>query len=211
MNILPVFPSSLCSCNMSNHIFYKQNITSYVETNNKKLIVNNSSNKLLHLDVDSYSDFTQEIENRFPLFKSDLLSNIKEYGDILLGDAKDWFISEIWINVMNSGGMQPRHYHANSIVSGIYYVNLPENCMNTRFYKSLASPNFILQNEIKNYNDYNYQWVDVSVNEGSLILFPSNMEHSVPQSDYDGKRITVAFNALPTKIDSGCYSINLFP
>ena len=47
---------------------------------------------------------------------------------------------------------------------------------------------------MNNYNHFNSSYFTLPMNEGELILFPSNLQHSVPQNESDEERISLSFN-----------------
>ena len=44
------------------------------------------------------------------------------------------------------------------------------------------------------YNHFNSHNFSLAMNKGELILFPSNLQHSVPYNQSDEERISLSFN-----------------
>ena len=132
-----------------------------------------------------------------------------EFGALLFGEDLDWSIKEIWVNRLETGGHQSVHTHANSFVSGVLYLTAPHPSASLVFHKSLGGTDFIFANQNKNvrFGPFNgAKWMMPKITAGDLVLFPSYLLHEVPVNRGD-RRISVAFNAIPARLDSFGYSI----
>jgi hypothetical protein len=52
------------------------------------------------------------------------------------------------------------------------------------------------------------KWVSPAPEPGDMVLFPSYLMHAVPPNQGE-RRITLAFNAIPTQIDSWGYVLRM--
>jgi hypothetical protein len=52
------------------------------------------------------------------------------------------------------------------------------------------------------------KWVSPDPTPGDLVLFPSYLLHEVPTNTGD-RRITLAFNAIPNRLESWGYTLSL--
>lgn len=143
-----------------------------------------------------------------------LLPRITEFGALLLGETKTWHIKEIWGNVMRNGGSQSLHNHANCIVSGIVYLT-PTTAVESRtvFVKALGGRDYKFSNEHAEIfaNPFNAsRWIAPEAAPGDVLLFPSYLLHEVPVQRGQ-TRCTLAFNAIPTRLDSWGYGLTLTP
>ena len=132
-----------------------------------------------------------------------------EFGTLLFGENLDWSIKEIWVNLLETGGQQAIHTHANSFVSGVLYLTAPHPSAHLVFHKSLGGTDFIFTHQNKNarFGPFNgSKWVMPTITAGDLVLFPSYLLHEVPVNRGD-RRITMAFNAIPARLDSFGYAI----
>ena len=50
------------------------------------------------------------------------------------------------------------------------------------------------------------KWISPAPDPGDIVFFPSYLMHAVPPNP-GGQRITLAFNAIPTRLDSWGYKI----
>lgn len=87
------------------------------------------------------------------------------------------------------------HFHRNSFISGIYYINAPPGSGDLQFTNSFAERNnsFNVEN-VNEYNIFNSNLWSIQPKESSLILFPSHATHRVSRSSIEGNRISLAFD-----------------
>ncbi|MEL1225508.1 MAG: putative 2OG-Fe(II) oxygenase [Candidatus Neomarinimicrobiota bacterium] len=109
-------------------------------------------------------------------------------------------MDEFWFNIAGPGESTGWHDHKKrSELSGVYYLHVPYNSGDIHFRKKIDAETF--------------EWEKKS-QTGKLILFDSNIEHSVPENKSKENRISIAFNlfSLPLKIGSvnSVYSSNKF-
>lgn len=109
-------------------------------------------------------------------------------------------IDEFWFNIAKPGDSTGWHDHKErALLSGVYYLKVPENSGNIHFRKKIG----------KRYREW-----EISSQTGRMILFHSNIEHSVSKNNSKSNRISIAFNlySLPIDIDSNSdsYSSNKF-
>ena len=91
----------------------------------------------------------------------------------LLGYEKN----EFWFNVANPGESTRMHNHIETAVaSGVYYLHTPKDSPNIYF-------KYGKDNEI-----------EIESKRGTMIFFPSELDHYVPKNKSTDKRISLAFN-----------------
>jgi len=138
-----------------------------------------------------------------------LHNQLAEFGKVLFGEELRWSMKEMWFNVMETGGFQSIHSHANSFISGVLYLTKPHPTSRIVFTKSLGGTEFVFNNFNKNakVGPFNgIKWFLPEISPGDLILFPSYLLHEVPLNQ-GGQRISIAFNAIPERLDSSGYAI----
>ena len=109
-------------------------------------------------------------------------------------------MDEFWFNIARPGESTGWHDHKDrSVLSGVYYLKIPDNAGDILFRKRDK--------------DKIVEW-NIRSETGKLILFHSNIEHSVKINKSNHDRISIAFNlfSLPLQIDSDSngYSSNNF-
>jgi hypothetical protein len=138
-----------------------------------------------------------------------IVPKIVDMGALMFGQRLGWAIKEMWVNVMETGGVQGVHNHANSFVSGVVYLTKTHPDSQTIFMKSSGSTEFVFKNEHANIAPTPFnadRWVSPAPSPGDLVLFPSYVLHAVPPNQGE-RRITLSFNAIPAELDSWGYAI----
>jgi uncharacterized protein (TIGR02466 family) len=165
---------------------------------------NNSSQYLSHTEMLRPGDS--------PLFVEAaglITPKLADFGVLLFGERLGWSLKEMWVNVLDTGGRQAMHNHANSFISGIVYLTRTHPASQTVFMKSPGGNDFSFKNEHAAMTPGPYsadRWVSPAPQPGDLVLFPSYLMHAVPPNPGE-LRISLAFNAIPTRLDSWGYTI----
>ena len=102
-------------------------------------------------------------------------------------------LTNIWSVVNKKDASNSRHTHSNSYISAAYYVKAPKDCGDIFFYDP-RSANTIRTPVIKKSTRLGMQQVNISPQEGLLIMFPSYLHHSVGENNSDKERIVISFN-----------------
>ncbi len=134
---------------------------------------------------------------------------LEAFGELLFGQRLPWTVKEMWANVLEPGGHQAMHNHANSVVSGVIYLSRVHPDAGTVFIKGMGQPGYVFSNthagtEMGPFNAD--KWVMPEVSPGDMVLFPSWMLHEVP-ANRGGQRTTLAFNAIPARLDAWGYAV----
>jgi hypothetical protein len=135
---------------------------------------------------------------------------IVDFGALLFGERIGWSIKEMWVNVLDAGGRQAMHNHANSFVSGVVYLTPTHPDSRTVFMKSPGGHDFAFRNDHADTRTGPFhadKWISPQPEPGDLVLFPSYLLHAVPPNVGE-RRITLAMNAIPTRLDSWGYRIS---
>jgi uncharacterized protein (TIGR02466 family) len=165
---------------------------------------NNTSPRLTHTEMLQPADS--------PLFVEAaalITPRLADFGLLLFGERLGWSIKEMWVNVLDTGGHQAMHNHANSFVSGVVYLTPTHPNSQTVFMKSPGGTDFAFRNDHAGTTPSEYhadKWISPAPQPGDLVLFPSYLMHAVPPNPGE-RRITLAFNAIPTRLDSWGYAI----
>jgi hypothetical protein len=134
---------------------------------------------------------------------------IVDMGALMFGDRLDWAIKEMWVNVLDTGGLQTMHNHANSFISGVVYLTPTHPGSQTVFMKSSGGTEFLFKHEHASITPTPFnadRWVSPAPAPGDLVLFPSYVLHAVPPNQGE-RRITLSFNAIPGGLDSWGYTV----
>lgn len=98
-----------------------------------------------------------------------------------------------WFNLNPKGAYHEIHDHKNSIISGVFYIKVPEDSGNINFYRS-DSAEYFLPDNIDSFNSFNSCKYTYEPKESFIFLFPSWLKHSVDLNNSTKDRISLSFN-----------------
>ena len=102
-------------------------------------------------------------------------------------------ITNMWAIINKNKAFNERHHHGNSSLSAAYYVKAEENAGNIVFFDPRQA-NVFHHPSAKKANDLNGQIKSITPKAGTLVLFPSYLEHKVEENLSNEERIVVSFN-----------------
>lgn len=126
-------------------------------------------------------------------------------------DVKDnmkFNIENSWVNKNLKGDWTPEHFHGNSLITGVFYLDANENSGPITFFKDKTHYNLWTETVRVdfNYQDtgsnstsnfYNAQSVQFFPQKNDIIFFPSLLNHEVSPNESDRARYSIAFNTFP--------------
>ena len=129
----------------------------------------------------------------------DLVSCIHDMASVVLrflGASHEGFdITACWANVNATGASHKPHSHPNNYLSGVYYVQTHEGADVINFHDPRPQAS-IIRPPVTELTAVNTDQVVLKVKNGTLLLFPSWVEHSVPPNRSNEPRISVSFNIM---------------
>ena len=131
--------------------------------------------------------------------KDYLLGKIAESLQQLLSPEKcqGFRVSSVWININGKNAYNEMHDHPNCNLSGVFWIKTPKD--SGRF--TFENPNAFAQSYVidgtldevqQTFN--NQSKLSYDPLEGHIIIFPSNLRHSVEVNQSDEDRISISFN-----------------
>ena len=102
-------------------------------------------------------------------------------------------ITDMWSIINNKNAFNERHHHGNSALSAAYYVKAEKNAGNIVFFDPRQA-NVFHHPISKESNNINAQAQSVTPKPGTLVLFPSYLEHKVDENQSNDERIVISFN-----------------
>ena len=100
----------------------------------------------------------------------------------------------LWVNVMPEGGSHTSHIHPNSVISGTYYVAVPEGAGPIVYEDPRLGFHMAAPPRKKNVPEAFKSHVHFRPKVGTLMLWESWLRHEVPLNRAEGNRISVSFN-----------------
>ena len=138
---------------------------------------------------DSYLTRHEQLKKLVSFFKE----CIDDYCNTVINSDQRLVITQLWGNRNPKGSKHHEHVHPNSILSGVFYLRQDPKLPPIQFAKSNQEP---MKLDPRKYNTYNAETFLLPCTSGELILFPSNLRHSVPTNMGEEERISLSFNTF---------------
>lgn len=172
---------------------------------------------------DSSDDHMEPVNRGMHILNSGQLKNTKikiknaldYFTKTCMGIEQEFRITTSWINKIPETEWIQQHSHANSVISGVYYIQTTPQCSPIVFNKPFLYTNFAHQTvqitfDEKINNQYNTEHLGIKPVIGDVLLFPSWLEHTVNPQQPNVDRIGLAFNCFPTgKLGKGTSQLTL--
>jgi uncharacterized protein (TIGR02466 family) len=100
-----------------------------------------------------------------------------------------------WANVLGQGAAHRLHHHPNNFLSGVYYVRTGPGADTINFHDP-RNQTGIIRPPVLELTAENTDQVVVSVKNGTLLLFPAYLQHSVDANRGEQERVSVSFNLM---------------
>jgi uncharacterized protein (TIGR02466 family) len=144
------------------------------------------------LDQPEFKKFKQWILDSALLFSNKILL-------LTLEEDQPLIMTDYWLNQMDEGSSLPPHNHANSLISGTYYLNHEKNHSPLVFTQLRETESNTINPYIKQQQDHNNIWTGdqvIQVETGALLLWESALVHGSYQNKADN-RLSISFNIMP--------------
>ena len=103
-------------------------------------------------------------------------------------------LDSLWINVMDKGAVHTAHIHPHAVVSGTYYVTVPDKAGAIRFEDPRLPMLMAAPPKKPKAKAANRPFVTVTPTPGMLLLWESWLRHGVEPNRAKGQRISISFN-----------------
>lgn len=99
-----------------------------------------------------------------------------------------------WVNRHHYSDWAQGHIHANSFISGVWYLETSEKCGDLCVHNPHIGFGLPIDYSKTEYNQYNSQsWTFPSI-KNKIYIFPSTLRHSVGRNESMSVRTSIAFN-----------------
>ena len=102
-------------------------------------------------------------------------------------------ITNMWANQQSDGSIHPPHSHANSILSGVYYIKTTDKSSGIHFFDPRAQVKCLIPRR-KKFTTDNGNIIGYPAKTGTGIVFPSWLMHWTPPNT--DERISISWNIL---------------
>ena len=184
--LISVFPTPVQIYKYENSIDKELN---YIENLPYQEQVANSNFK----SKDSYLTKHEQLKDLKIFFKE----CIDDYCNVITNSDQRLVITQLWANKNPTGAKHHEHIHPNSILSGVFYLRQDKTLPPIQFSKSNQQG---LKLDPRKYTTHNAETFLLPCTAGELIIFPSDLRHSVPINVGKESRISLSFNTFSVDV-----------
>jgi uncharacterized protein (TIGR02466 family) len=186
MNLLSFFPETIG--------------LSTLEIDNLK--INNYLNNLKFKEIDAVKgkQANTSISVNFDVLKDNpeledkIIKNINTFAYDVFKYKEKFKIQNSWATKTFKNGFSHPHTHSLSFLSGVYYPK-GNKSFNIKFYKKNEYSFWKMENS--EFNLFNSVTQTVNITDNLLIIFFSDLKHSIEINDSNEIRYSIAFNVTP--------------
>ena len=131
----------------------------------------------------------------FRELKSCVKDGIRQALDILKVGEAEFEITGCWANMNPPEASHARHNHPNNFLSGVYYVQTNKGSDTINFHDPRPRRD-VIKPPVTELTAENTDQVVVTVERGTVLIFPSWPTHSVDANRSDQPRISISFNVM---------------
>ena len=184
MEIMPIFPKLVAITNINRDLTSSEK--KVIETEYKNNKTNNTSN---HIGQDKYVLDNPKLKS----IKKFIEEQIAVYVKTGLCHDVEYYITISWLNFTSKNQSHHKHTHSNSILSGVFYVDVIDGVDSITFSDSSYNRIEIIPTESNNLNAKEWTF---PVKNGDLFLFDSSISHEVKTNKEEHLRTSIAFNTF---------------
>lgn len=135
-------------------------------------------------------------DKRLKSLHSFCLKTANEYMQEIIRPADDCnlYVTQSWLNKTVKGAFHHKHWHSNSILSGVLYINANEE--SDRIYFTNPVQESSIQFKVADYTLDNSKTWFVPVKSGDILIFQSQLQHHVDANANEYDRTSLAFNTF---------------
>lgn len=183
--LVPLFPSSVLTTNIGRNFSNEElDYLEIVKKDRHTNIGNQTGNDTHILDREQFSELKKDILEVVNVYLNEIIRPNKELSA---------YITQSWLNYSDPGEYHHKHNHSNSYLSGVFYINADEQHDKIFFHKENYSQIKLYPKQKTVYNSDSW-WLPVKT--GDIVVFPSNLLHSVERTTSEKTRISLAFNTF---------------
>jgi uncharacterized protein (TIGR02466 family) len=100
----------------------------------------------------------------------------------------------LWINILPPGGVHTSHIHPHSVISGTYYVTVPEGASALKLEDPRLGFMMAAPPRKAKAKPENRQFAYLAPEPRTVILWESWLRHEVPLNEAPSERVSISFN-----------------
>ena len=134
---------------------------------------------------------------QFKNIKNFIYESLNKFTKNIFQSDQRLVVTQCWANKNPPGSKHHEHVHPNSILSGVFYLVQDKTLPPIQFAKTMQ---FGIKLDPKKYNNLNSETFLLPCTNGELILFPSDLKHSVPINNGKEARLSISFNTFSVDV-----------
>ncbi|MFT3722694.1 MAG: TIGR02466 family protein [Hyphomonadaceae bacterium] len=103
-------------------------------------------------------------------------------------------LDNIWVNVLEPGGSHSGHIHPHCVLSGTYYVRVPDGASSLKFEDPRLPMMMSAPAPREDADEEHRRFIYETPKAGDLLLWESWLRHEVPPNRAASQRVSVSFN-----------------
>ncbi|GIU66444.1 TIGR02466 family protein [Candidatus Phycosocius spiralis] len=103
-------------------------------------------------------------------------------------------LDSLWVNVLPKGGVHSGHIHPHSVISGTYYVSVPDGASTLKFEDPRLAMMMAAPTRRPDSAQDLQPFIFLTPEEGEVILWESWLRHEVVMNRSTHSRISISFN-----------------
>lgn len=125
----------------------------------------------------------------------EVMLRVRDYlhGVMRVNHSTEIYVTESWLNKTDQGQSHHRHWHPNSVLSGVVFLQGDATSGALRFITSEYS---LFEFDIVDSNLWNAKSWSVPARPSTMVVFPSGLEHMTETYQGDASRISLSFNTF---------------
>ncbi|MEL7255411.1 MAG: TIGR02466 family protein [Pseudomonadota bacterium] len=146
----------------------------------------------------SYASLT-DLPWRFPIF-ADIVAALDAHVAAFVEDLEfdldggSLKLEDIWINILPEGGAHGSHLHPHSVISGTFYVAMPDGTSALKLEDPRSSRMMAAPTRRKGAREELQVFHRAQPAAGDVLLWESWLRHEVPMNPAEDDRISISFN-----------------
>lgn len=153
------------------------------------------------ISVDTYILENNALRN----LKKWIKFHIDEYTTNVLNWTTKVTITQSWISIKESNQEHILHKHPNSFISGVFYWE--DDIEPLQFLRPEKNHNYEVARNLSSTGHNSFDYHSFKPRKNTLIIFPSELKHSVPSNSKNEIRRSLAFNTWVYETFGSIYNL----
>lgn len=186
MNILTIFPETLGFNNLKIDSSKIINYLNNLKFKEVEAVQEKKGNSHMSFKLNVLEDLLE--------LKEEIIKNVNIFFYDVFKYTESFKIQTSWATKTLDNGFSHPHTHSLSFISGVYYPK-GHKSFNIKFYKKNEYSFWKMKNS--EWNLFNSNEWTINVTDNLLILFFSDLKHSIETNNSSEIRYSIAFNVSP--------------